>query len=720
MNRARRDPDPPSIHVALMVTRRCNMSCAHCSVESGPRVDEGDPSEQDLFNWARQLAGAGVRSIRLTGGEPMLRAPVVLRLARECRRLGMATSLVTNGFWGRSALQARRHVRALKRAGVSSLTVSYDSYHADFQGPDPVLHIAAAAEAAGLPMTVNVVRGAHAARLDEVVRRIDRSSHAELRVYDVQAVGRARTLGPDMPAGDVSGFCTACSFPAVTDDGRLIACNGPAYFERPDSPLVPGSIRDTSVAVLLDRHRCDPIIDTIRTQGPIALRETLGRLPAFADFRFRTRYSGICELCQHITRDPAAVAALRTVLSDPAATARRHAAWQVISGHRRLGELSRAYVNGPGACRVFLGAARTGTFDNEAVRILGSAHLDWRRLAHYLTGSGLAGPLLRAMADAQIARWAPPFFRDTMAARAMTDGRRGLVQRQTIEDVADAIAELGGRGILLKGGGFVMEAAGRRPSRATGDVDILVEPAMAPRLRELLLARGFEGHAGSSALQHLEPVRRHGIVVEIHTRLMAPFWGLPEHDMIASAQPLAGSAVLSVLGPEARILHAVVHTAASCLSFGLKTAWDIDDVIRHSNVDWRRLGAWARATRMARAFWAPMRVLVDALDLDVPASFLGAAPRDAGMRRVELVARERLFRATDNLADLDALTKIGIGLLYCERWRDRAAYLGTKVSFRAVRPDTWRATAQRARRADVFHQAWRHYRQYRRAIAREP
>ena len=88
---------PLTSYVALMVTRRCNMSCGYCSVESSPHL-KVEPSEADLLDYVRQAAAAGVKSVQITGGEPMLREKVVLRLLRECKRLGIATFTNTNGF----------------------------------------------------------------------------------------------------------------------------------------------------------------------------------------------------------------------------------------------------------------------------------------------------------------------------------------------------------------------------------------------------------------------------------------------------------------------------------------------------------------------------------------------------------------------------------------------------------------------------------------------
>jgi MoaA/NifB/PqqE/SkfB family radical SAM enzyme len=714
-------PDSPGRHLALMVTRRCNMTCGHCSVESGPGV-RGEPAESDLLAWVREATAAGVRSIRLTGGEPMLRPAVVLRLVRECRRLGMATSLTTNGFWGRTRPRARRQLRALRRAGLGSLTVSYDRYHADFMGADPVLHIADAADELGIPFNVNLVRGTDEADLAAIVQRLDASAGARLRVYDLQPVGRARELPAAILRSEAEGFCTACAFPAITDDGRLCACNGPSYFERPGSPLVLGRIGEASVAELLERHRRDPILDTIRTLGPGWLRDELRRLPGFAAWSASRRWLGICHLCHEITRDPAAVAALRERLAEPEAAAARLAAWQVIEGSRRRGALSAGHVSGLGACRLFLRAAWEphAGFGPEAERILGRADLDWRWLADYLGGSGLARPLLSALDLPALTRWAPEFFLEAVRRRAVSDGLAEVVQRETIERVGEALRALGGRGVLLKGTALLLRTPPGYAPRATTDVDVLVAPALAPGLRARLLAGGFEGapEAAPSTFQHLAPIRFQGIWVEIHTRVMPAFWGLPEAELVASARPLEDAPGFSTLDPEGLLLHAAVHCSAHFFSFGLRAAWDLLTVLRMApGLDWERLRRWAGALRMPRGFWAPVRVLAEDLGLPVPVAFLRHAPADAGARRAELVARRRLFRSTEGIFDLDALTKTGMMLLLNDGWSGRLRYLQAVVGWRGRRPSTWGDAVARARRASVFRQAWRQYRRYRRAVA---
>ncbi len=714
-------PRPVERNVAMMVTRRCNMTCAHCSVESGPDI-AGEPTEDELVDWVRQAAVAGVETIRFTGGEPMLRSPIVLKLVRECTRLGMSSAITTNGFWGRTPARANGHLRALARAGLRGLTVSYDAYHADFQGPEPALHIAQAADALSLPMNLNALRGAGDVDLAPITRRLGPAGSARLRVYDLQPVGRARGL-PANPDGDTTGFCTACSFPMVTDDGRLLACPGPAYFEAPGSPLVVGSLRTEPLGRLLERHRQDAILDVIRTSGPAGLRDELQRTPGFENFPFRPRYSGICDLCLHVTSSPEAVSALRERLSGPEAAAVRAAVSRVIDGNQRGGELTFSHINGPAAARVFFGALSRGAFEADAVRVLRHAHLDWRRLATYLAGCGLTRPFGRLLAEPPVTTWAPAFFMKELAQRALSDALREIVQREAIAEVADALGELGGRGVLLKGAALLVRAPEGRAPRATSDVDVLVNPGLAVELRRRLVDRGASGvrDGGPSTNHHLEPIFWRGVPVEIHTRIMPAVWRLPERDMLATARPLPGSGALATLGPEASALHAAVHLSASFFSFGLKTAWDLIQAVQdEAAFDWERLAAWADGSGAPRAFWVPVRVLTSGLDLPVPAAFLERAPVDAGARRAEAVAWRRVFQASEGLFDLDALTKTGLMLLLQDDWKGRARYLGSAVWWRTSRPTTWAAAVRRARRADVFGQAWRQYRRYRRVVSGMP
>ena len=712
--------------MAVMVTRRCNMTCGHCSVESGPDV-RAEPTERELLDRVREAAAADVRSINLTGGEPMLRPRTVLRLLRAARQLGVATTLTTNGSWGRTAVRAQRGVRALRRAGLASLAVSVDRYHDEFQGPVPALLIARAAEQVGLPVRISLVVPAGEDGLAPLVAPFEGLRSTRLRFYSLQAVGRARGLPSETMGGDVAGFCSACAVPAVTDDGRLTACNGPAYFAPDSSPLIVGSLRREPMGALISRHRTDPILDTIRTFGPARLREELEALPGFERFPFRARYLGICDLCLHVTSDAAAVAALRRRLEDPGLAAERHAAWLVIQDSRRRGELNSGHVNGPGAANVFLRAAAepTARWTRDTERILSRPDVDWKHWSSYLAACGLARPLAPVLGDPVLARLAPAFFTDAVRAAAVREGILELVQRDVLRRVDGALRTIGARGVLLKGMALMLraheEGAPVSP-RATTDIDVCVEPGRAPDLRRHLLDLGFKGDpsARPTSTHHLAPVKSQGIAVEIHTRLVASYWGLPESEMLSRARPLASLASVDTLDAEGLLLHSVVHCSQHCFSHGLRAGWDIQAILRDRPAfDWDRLARWVSGMRAPRAFWVPAVVLTRELGLPLPPDFMRGAPRDALQRRLEAVAVRRLFRVAENVEDLDPVSRNALLFLLHDSLGARARYLGSMCRWAATRPRRANAPAGPQRSGPRgLRQAWRHFRQFRGAVAR--
>jgi GTP 3',8-cyclase len=148
----------------LSLTDRCNFRCRYCMPEQ-PRWLPRD----ELLTTAELLAVArlfveelGVREIRLTGGEPLLRRdlPDIVGGLDALRARGLERiSLTTNGTL------LERRIGALRDAGLDDLNVSLDARTPDvfraLTGADvaPVLRGIAAAR--GLPLKVNtvVIRG---------------------------------------------------------------------------------------------------------------------------------------------------------------------------------------------------------------------------------------------------------------------------------------------------------------------------------------------------------------------------------------------------------------------------------------------------------------------------------------------------------------------------------------------------------------------------------
>lgn len=144
----------------LSLTDRCNLRCTYCMPAEGldwlPRPEL--LTDDELVRVVGLLAELGVRTVRLTGGEPLLR-PGVVGLVERLARLDLSLSLTTNG------LSLARMAPALRDAGLRRVNVSMDTLRperfAELTRRDrlhDVLTGLAAAKAAGLePVKVNAV-----------------------------------------------------------------------------------------------------------------------------------------------------------------------------------------------------------------------------------------------------------------------------------------------------------------------------------------------------------------------------------------------------------------------------------------------------------------------------------------------------------------------------------------------------------------------------------
>jgi cyclic pyranopterin phosphate synthase len=146
----------------VSVTDRCNFRCLYCMPEEGLRWLPRDEvlSFEEILRVVRLLVGCGIDTVRITGGEPLVRNGVedlVGMIATEMPRVDL--SMTTNGY------RLAQKAPALAANGLRRVNVSLDSlrparFHAITrrEGMETVLDGIAAAAAAGLkPVKVNAV-----------------------------------------------------------------------------------------------------------------------------------------------------------------------------------------------------------------------------------------------------------------------------------------------------------------------------------------------------------------------------------------------------------------------------------------------------------------------------------------------------------------------------------------------------------------------------------
>jgi len=199
----------------ISITDRCNFRCVYCMPRSvfGKRytfLPHADLlSFEEITRLSRRFVAFGVRKIRLTGGEPLLRKHMP-RLIEQLANLGdIELALTTNGvLLGRMA-------RQLKEAGLDRVTVSLDALDDDtFRAINDsgipvatVLNGIDAAAAAGLsPIKINVVvkRGLNDHAIVDLARRFRHSGHI-VRFIEFMDVGASNGWKMDevVSAGEI-------------------------------------------------------------------------------------------------------------------------------------------------------------------------------------------------------------------------------------------------------------------------------------------------------------------------------------------------------------------------------------------------------------------------------------------------------------------------------------------------------------------------------------
>ncbi len=264
----------PITDLRISITDRCNYKCVYCRTGNEGAL-YGDLPIADYLRMSRVLTGLGIKKVRITGGEPLLRKGVV-DFVRELSQLRtpagerLDIAVTTNGH-----LLAEM-VQPLKDAGLNRVTVSMDAVDPDrfaritrvANGYDNVLAGIRAARQAGLsPVKVNCVlmRGFNedqiipfgmfareegvvvrfiefmpleedrvwspdvVVTLDEIVRRM--SEYRPLLEIAHERSETARRYRFDDGIGEIGiiapvshPFCGHCSRIRITSDGKIRTC----------------------------------------------------------------------------------------------------------------------------------------------------------------------------------------------------------------------------------------------------------------------------------------------------------------------------------------------------------------------------------------------------------------------------------------------------------------------------------------------------------------
>ena len=306
-------------YLRVSVTDRCDFRCTYCMAEDTTFLPKADLlSLEELDRLCSAFVAKGVRRLRLTGGEPLVRKNVMWLVERLGRHLKSGAldelTMTTNGS------QLARHAEALAAAGVRRINVSIDTLDESkfaritrWGRLQQVLDGVAAALSAGLKVKINMValRGeneneiipmiewAHSQGMDLTLIETMPMGDVEDRLENYLPLSLVRTaLAQRFTLSDISdrtagparyvhiaetggrlgfitpmthNFCESCNRVRLTCTGTLYMCLG-----QDDAADLRGPLRASTDDVLLD----------------VAIDEAIGRKPKGHDFVIDRRRRG--------------------------------------------------------------------------------------------------------------------------------------------------------------------------------------------------------------------------------------------------------------------------------------------------------------------------------------------------------------------------------------------------------------------------------------------
>jgi len=262
-------------YLRVSVTDRCDFRCVYCMSEHMAFLPKAELlTLEELDRLCSAFVARGVRKLRLTGGEPLVRRGIMTLFSSLSRHLASGRleelTLTTNGS------QLAKYAKELKAHGMERINVSLDTLDADkfrtitrWGSLDQVLGGIDAALAAGLKIKINTValkgvnedefprliEWAHGRGMDltliEVMPlgeigegRLDQylplsmvrarlAARYTLKDLDYQTGGPARYVRVEDTGGKLGfitpmthNFCEACNRVRVTCTGTLYMCLG--------------------------------------------------------------------------------------------------------------------------------------------------------------------------------------------------------------------------------------------------------------------------------------------------------------------------------------------------------------------------------------------------------------------------------------------------------------------------------------------------------------
>lgn len=304
----------PAAGLFLSLTRRCPLSCSHCSANS---LLSSEEYPEDIFlRFVETFTPANRPDlVLLMGGEPLLRPKLICELAERVHAVGSQICLISGMFFARSPRVPRLIRQAM--SNVDHFTASLDVFHEQQVPRAAVFRVMLDLVERGQDVSFHVVglneNDPYLADVTGDIRRFF-ADRVPVFVAPINAVGRAKAWLKKQENQSQDNIeplpCSMAAWPTVAFDGTVVACCNQAVVGGPAPPhLRLGHAAKDDWAKLRERYLTSTMMRAIRVFGPkyIASRHGFGKVGC----------DGYCSTCHKLAEKPDIAGRLETVMARP-------------------------------------------------------------------------------------------------------------------------------------------------------------------------------------------------------------------------------------------------------------------------------------------------------------------------------------------------------------------------------------------------------------------
>lgn len=270
----------PAAGVSIGITRKCPLSCAHCSTSSSMDSEESPPELYTRFIDTFSVT-SHPKFMAMSGGEALLRPQLVRKLAVKARESGTKSSVLSGMFFARKT-SISRSVKAAIEA-VDHFSVSIDEFHEREVSRSNVFKIIGKLLDDGTSMSMHIAgRDNDDPYLDDLVKDVQKhfGNRIPMLVNTLSPFGRAKAFvikAPSKLDKPMVNPCTMAAWPVVGFDGVVAVCGNDDLIGCVPAHLRLGDIRTDTWSEIQARCIGGTMPSALRTYGPEYLQSSFGK-----------------------------------------------------------------------------------------------------------------------------------------------------------------------------------------------------------------------------------------------------------------------------------------------------------------------------------------------------------------------------------------------------------------------------------------------------------